>query len=215
MWHWQLQQLIMARYTRTINCRPVILYRQVEVWITYEVQLDASHVQRHICNDILSSEGKCKQSRPQLRNMISRKLDTWYLMKSGFVDQCLSIAPLVTSIQPVFEHTNGCGIDNLRHLSVHCLGVCQISYCTRLSSVFRLYCIWNCEFLNKKNFIWQLVPRCDNALAEKCWSIHCSTSLYSNFVLVTSQTVCVVATFKQEGQHPPTGQRAPPISGGI
>ena len=32
-------------------------------------------------------------------------------MKSGFVDECLSIAPLVTSIQPVFEHTHGCGIE--------------------------------------------------------------------------------------------------------
>jgi len=48
-------------------------------------------------------------------------------MKSGFVDECLSIAPLVTMIQPVFENINGCGIDN---------------------------------------FIWQLVPRRDDALAE-------------------------------------------------
>jgi len=83
---------------------------------------------------------------------------TWYLMKSGFIDECLSIAPLVTSIQPVFEHINGCGIHN---------------------------------------FIWQLVPRCDGALVEKCWSSHCSTSLYSNFALVTSQTVYNVATFKK------------------
>jgi len=33
-------------------------------------------------------------------------------MKSGFVDECLSIAPLIASIQLVFEHINGCGIDN-------------------------------------------------------------------------------------------------------
>ena len=46
-------------------------------------------------------------------------------MKSCFVDECLSIAPLVTLIQPVFEHTSGCDI-------------------------------------------WQLVPRCDEALAEVC-----------------------------------------------
>jgi len=33
-------------------------------------------------------------------------------MKSGFVDECLLIDPLVTSIQPVFEHINRCGIDH-------------------------------------------------------------------------------------------------------
>jgi len=48
--------------------------------------------------------------KPSLRHVFDTY--TRYLMKSGFVDECLPIAPLVTSIQPVFEHNNGCGIDN-------------------------------------------------------------------------------------------------------
>jgi len=59
---------------------------------------------------------------------------------------------------------------------------------------FWTYCVNGCGI---ENFIWQLVPRCDDALAEECCSSNCSTSLYSNFVLVTSQTVCFVATFKK------------------
>jgi len=42
----------------------------------------------------------------------STYLLTWYVMKSGFVDECLSIAPLVASIHPVLKHINGCGINN-------------------------------------------------------------------------------------------------------
>ena len=40
-------------------------------------------------------------------------------MKSGFVDKCLSIARLVASIQPVFEHINGCGINFYTRLDSH------------------------------------------------------------------------------------------------
>ena len=61
-------------------------------------------------------------------------------MKSRFVDECLSIAPLVTSTQPSLEHTNGCGIDN---------------------------------------FIWQLVPICDDALADLIHQDY-SAPLFSN-----------------------------------
>jgi len=81
---------------------------------------------------------------------------TWYLMKSGLVDECLSIVPLVASIQPVFEHINGCGVDNF---------LCRVA-CYKM---------------------WRRVG----------WSSHYYTSPYSNFVLVTSQTVRIVATFKK------------------